>query len=221
MRSNSRSVTSLSLFPPRLRKIWGGNLSWSYDTKLNNWPTIWFTPCLSKTWHIFISSKRLHQICPVFNFVRKKTCLADARHTLVAAGSQKHFIYVWMAAGAQFCLAQTVCCGLWQPLASLLSPWHTLSLSLLGLCSVCVACACVCVCVCVYVCICMCLEPCMYAVSSCLHVLWTHFLHWISHQFFMRSYLRSVRKGYFAPLIRREEFLKRFVGIESVFWKWS
>ena len=96
---------------------------------------------------------------------KKKTCLADARHTLVAAGSQKHFIYVWMAAGAQFCLAQAVCCGLWHLFASLLSPWHTLSPSLLGLCSV--------LRISVYVCIRTCLELGMYAVCFCLCVLWT------------------------------------------------
>lgn len=72
----------------------------------------------------------------LFLTLLEKTCLADARHTLVAAGSQKHFIYVWMAVGAQFCLAQTVCCGLWHLFASILSPWHTLSLSPLGLCSI-------------------------------------------------------------------------------------
>lgn len=48
--------------------------------------------------------------------------LADAWNTLVAACSQKHFIYVWMAAGAQFCLAHMACCGLWHLFASLLSP---------------------------------------------------------------------------------------------------
>lgn len=91
-------------------------------------------------WHIFISSKWLHQICTVLTLlVGEKTCLADARHTLVAAGSQKHFIYVWMAAGVQLCLAQTVCCGLWHPFASLQSPWHKLSPSLLLLrCILCV-----------------------------------------------------------------------------------
>lgn len=99
----------------------------------------------------------------LFLTLLEKTCLADARHTLVAAGSQKHFIYVWMAAGVQFCLAQTVCCGLWHLFASLLSPWHKLSPSLLGLCCI--------LCTGVYVCICMCLELCMYAVCCCLHIL--------------------------------------------------
>lgn len=84
----------------------------------------------------------------------KKTCLADARHTLVAAGSQKHFIYVWMAAGVQFCLAHTVCCGLWHLHASLLSPWHKLSPSLSQLCCILHAYTRIYM----YVCICMCLE---------------------------------------------------------------
>lgn len=77
---------------------------------------------------------------------KKKTCLADVRHTLVAAGSQKHFIYVWMAAGVQFCLAQTVCCGLWHLHASLLSPWHKLSPSLSQLCCILHAYTCIYVC---------------------------------------------------------------------------
>lgn len=38
--------------------------------KVNNLLTIWFTPRRSKKWHIFISSEWLHQICPVFNYVR-------------------------------------------------------------------------------------------------------------------------------------------------------
>lgn len=112
----------------------------------------------------------------LFLTLLEKTCLADARHTLVAAGSQKHFIYVWMAAGVQFCLAQTVCCGLWHLFASLLSPWHKLSPSLLGLCCI--------LCTGVYVCICMCLELCMYAVCCCLHILCAtvNTEHWISHK---------------------------------------
>lgn len=52
----------------------------------------------------------------------EKNSLADARRTLVASRSQKHFIYVWMAAGVQFCLAPMAYCGLWHLSASLLSP---------------------------------------------------------------------------------------------------
>ena len=74
-------------------------------TKLNNWPTIWFTPYLSKTWHIFISSKWLHQICPVFNFVRKKKhawrmhgthwWLQGAKSTLFMFGWQRVLSSAW------------------------------------------------------------------------------------------------------------------------------
>lgn len=91
-------------FPSKAWKVWSGNLSWSYVTKLNNWPTIWFTPCLSKTWHIFISSKWLHQICPVFNFVRKKHVwrmhgthwwLQGAKSTLFMFGWQRALSSAW------------------------------------------------------------------------------------------------------------------------------
>lgn len=59
------------------------------------------------------------KFCPVFNFVseeeregkgrrerekKKKHGLADARHTLVAAGSQKHFIYVLDGSGCSVLL---------------------------------------------------------------------------------------------------------------------
>lgn len=64
------TVPNLCLIPSI--KVWSENTSWSYVMKLNNGLTIWFTPYQSKMWHIFISSKWLHQICPVFNFVRKK-----------------------------------------------------------------------------------------------------------------------------------------------------
>lgn len=179
-----------------------------------------------------------HPICPrrgtylfpesdCINFVlfltllEKKTCLADARHTLVAAESQKHFIYVWMAAGAQFCLAQTVCCGLWHLLASLLSPRHTLSPTLLGLCGV--------LCVCVYVCICMCLELCMYVVCSCLYLLWTTvrifstlYITWKRQAaaepciYFSYTPLSVLlQKGLPATLIKHERFFRKR------FWNWN
>lgn len=55
-----------------------------------------------------------------------KKRLADVRLTMAAARSQKHFIYVWMAAGVQFCLAHMAYCGLWHLFASLLSPHNEL-----------------------------------------------------------------------------------------------
>ena len=151
--------------------------------------------------------------------------MADARHTLVAAGSQKHFIYVWMAAGAQFCLAQAVCCGLWHLFASLLSPWHTLSPSLLGLCSV--------LHISVYVCIRTCLELGMYAVCFCLCVLWTavkiHFF-FFNHEYHIKRsrqrrcfisifhtlfYLCFFSQKVLAPLIKHEKFFRKW------FWNWN
>lgn len=116
---------------------------------ISDWPSDSHPICPRRGTYLFPASDCIKFV--LFLTLLEKTCLADARRTLVAAGSQKHFIYVWMAAGAQFCLAETVCCGLWHPFASLLSPWHPLSPSLLGLCSV--LCMCVCVCgviACVY-----------------------------------------------------------------------
>lgn len=106
---------------------------------ISDWPSDSHPICPRHATYLFPASDCIKFV--LFLTLLEKTCLADARHTLVAAGSQKHFIYVWMAAGAQFCLAQTVCCGLWHLFASLLSPWHTLSQSLLGLRSILCMCA--------------------------------------------------------------------------------
>lgn len=77
--------------------------------KVNNLLTIWFTPRRSKKWHIFISSEWLHQICPVFNYVRgrerkkKKVWRMDgsrwrlhgAKSTLFMFGWQRVFSSAW------------------------------------------------------------------------------------------------------------------------------
>lgn len=122
------SVPNLCLLPPRLWKseeeIYPEVVLWNLITDR---PSDSHPICPRRGTYLFPASDCIKFVLFLTLLGgKKKTCLADSRYTLVAAGSQKHFIYVWMAVGAQFCLASTVCCGLWHLFASILSPWHTL-----------------------------------------------------------------------------------------------
>lgn len=209
-------------FPSKALKVWRGNLSWSYVTKLNNWLTIWFTPYLSKTWHIFISSKWLHQICPVFNFVRKNMLGGCTAHT--GGCREPKALYLCLDGSGRSVLLGTDSV-LWS-LAPLCIPpvplTYTLPPSLLGLCSV--------MCMCVYVCICM--HVWNYARVLCTPVYMffelqlRYFLLWISHKrgrqqqcfisiFHRLFYLYFFQKRLLAPLIKHEKFLRKW------FWNWN
>lgn len=122
------TVPNLCLIPSI--KVWSENTSWSYVMKLNNGLTIWFTPYQSKMWHIFISSKWLHQICPVFNFVRKKNMFGwCTAHT--SGCREPRALYLCLDGSGRLVLFGTACV-LWS-LATLcippVPPTHTIPIS--------------------------------------------------------------------------------------------
>lgn len=162
-------------FPFEDLEIWRGNLSWSYLTKLNNWLTIWFTPYLSKTCHIFISSKWLHQICPVFNFVRKNMLGGCTAHT--GGCREPKALYLCLDGSGRSVLLGTNSV-LWS-LAPLRIPpvplTYTLPISIGALQHLVNVCAC----------ICMCLELCIMLcppVYMFFELQLRCFLPWISHK---------------------------------------